>query len=75
MIENAKARLREGTEVLRTGGGVHLTAFQCRTLLDYINDLENRLGIAEDEDLIKIRRREALEELTRLGEEMEGGYR
>lgn len=32
----ALARLREGTEVLRTGGGAHLTAAQCNLLLDHI---------------------------------------
>lgn len=30
----AIARLREGTEILRTGGGIHLTAHQCSVLLD-----------------------------------------
>jgi hypothetical protein len=32
----ALARLREGTEILRTGGGTTLTAAQCNALLDVL---------------------------------------
>ena len=38
----AIARLREGTEVLRTGGGVTLTAAECNVLLDHIESLDDR---------------------------------
>lgn len=31
---SARSKLVEGTEILRTGGGVHLTSAECNTLLD-----------------------------------------
>lgn len=39
-ISRALARLREGTEVLRTGGGVNLSAHDCNVLLNYIEVLD-----------------------------------
>jgi hypothetical protein len=35
-IEAVKAKLREGTEILRTGGGVYLSASDCNLLLDVL---------------------------------------
>ena len=35
-IEEVKAKLREGTEVLRTGGGANLTTSDCNLLLDFL---------------------------------------
>ena len=43
----AIARLREGTEVLRTGGGTTLTADQCGLLLDEIESLRRNLDMAD----------------------------
>lgn len=40
-LSRAKARLREGTEILRTGGGVHLTATDCNALLDELERLSD----------------------------------
>lgn len=42
-VSYAKARLREGTEILRTGGGIELTAAQCNALLDEYERLERLL--------------------------------
>lgn len=46
-LTTALARLREGTEVLRTGGGATLTARQCHAVLDEIDRLE---GLAEEHE-------------------------
>jgi hypothetical protein len=35
-LREVQAKLREGTEVLRTGGGTHLDAGDCNLLLDLI---------------------------------------
>jgi hypothetical protein len=35
-IGGVKAKLREGTEVLRTGGGAHLNVGECNLLLDVL---------------------------------------
>lgn len=31
-----ESKLREGTEILRTGGGISLTSTDCNTLIDFI---------------------------------------
>ena len=54
-VREAKARLREGTEVLRTGGGVHLTASECNVLLDEFEDMEAELGRLKHEKRILMR--------------------
>ena len=38
-----ESKLREGTEILRTGGGVTLTAAECNEALDRFEALEHRL--------------------------------
>ena len=38
-----QSKLREGTEVLRTGGGATLTAEECNAALDYLAALEKAL--------------------------------
>lgn len=48
----AFAKLREGTEILRTGGGIYLTADECNAILDFTSDLENLLdGPVDIDDL------------------------
>lgn len=42
-LEKAMAHLREGTEVLRTGGGTHLTSGECNAILDFVETLETAL--------------------------------
>ncbi len=47
-VDRSLARLREGTEVLRTGGGVTLTAAQCNALLDMIDRLRLALRSVDE---------------------------
>lgn len=64
-VPAALARLREGTEVLRTGGGVRLTASECNVLLDHIEALRARPTItgsshrADDPGQVWVRMSEA----------------
>jgi hypothetical protein len=39
-LEKGMAHLREGTEVLRTGAGTHLTSGECNAILDFVETLE-----------------------------------
>ena len=40
------ARVREGTEILRTGGGVTLTADECNNVIDEVEVIEGALDLA-----------------------------
>jgi hypothetical protein len=42
------AKVRQGTEVLRTGGGITLTAKDCNELIEYIEHLRKSIGRAYD---------------------------
>ena len=45
-LRQIKAKLREGTEVLRTGGGATLTATECNALLDHFERADEDAHLA-----------------------------
>jgi hypothetical protein len=49
-LEKGMAHLREGTEVLRTGGGIYLTSGECNAILDFVETLESAIKKAVKEN-------------------------
>lgn len=50
LFGDAHRKLVEGTEVLRTGGGVSLTAGECNAILDQLAELERSLVLGKVEE-------------------------